>query len=236
MNSSDHPFTVCIPAAGSGSRMRSDIPKQYLNLAGKPILAHVIAIFDAIPSCSGIVIAGEPERLSALLQSFPARTGICIVQGGTSRQESVANMLAVTGPDDGIVLVHDAARPCVDAADVMSLVAAVASHGAAILATPASDTVKRVRDGAVISTLDRDEIWLAQTPQGARAGLLRHAMDEAIRRGIRATDEAALLESDGIRVHVVRGSSANLKITTPEDVPIAEAIIRERVRDGKQSG
>ena len=235
MSEPGHPFTVCIPAAGTGSRMRSDVPKQFVNLAGKPVLAHVLATFDAIQDCTGIVIAGEPERLSELLRSFPVQTDVHIVPGGRTRQESVANLLAASGPDDGIVLVHDAARPCVDAADVTSVVSAIAAHGAAILAAPARDTVKRVQEGAVIATLDRAEIWLAQTPQGARAGLLRHAMDEALRRGIHATDESALLEFDGIRVHVVQGASTNLKITTPEDLTIAEAIILERTRGGRRT-
>jgi 2-C-methyl-D-erythritol 4-phosphate cytidylyltransferase len=228
MNHNRETFTVCIPAAGTGSRMLSDTPKQYLTIAGRPVLAHILTLFDAMDSCARIILAGDAERLERVLETCSLRTEHRIVAGGATRQESVASMLYLCEDDDEIVLVHDAARPCIDQADILAVVEAVEQHGAAILALPASDTVKRVHRDFVVSTLDRSEIWLAQTPQGARNGLLQRALREAAQSGSTYTDEASLLESINFPVRVLRGSVRNLKITTTDDLVLAEAILASR--------
>lgn len=221
------PFIVCIPAAGIGRRMHSDTPKQYLHLNGRPLLAHTIAVFDAIPECSAIVLAVDDEAAAKrLVDSCALRVEVRIVAGGLRRQDSVANALTACGEDDTIVLVHDAARPCVTAAEVRSVAAAAREHGAALLALPARDTIKEVHAGRVRLTLDRSIIWHAQTPQAARAGLFRIAFAEASRKGIEATDDVSLLEAMDVPVHVVEGLATNMKVTTPEDLPVAEAILR----------
>ncbi|MBE0644434.1 MAG: 2-C-methyl-D-erythritol 4-phosphate cytidylyltransferase [Bacteroidetes bacterium] len=227
-------FIVCIPAAGIGRRMDSDTPKQYLHLHGRPLLAHTINVFDGMPECAGIVLAVDDETAARrLVESCAPRVPVQIVAGGLRRQDSVANALAVCGEDDTIVLVHDAARPCVTRAHVRAVAEAVHQHGAALLALPARDTIKEVHAGLVRATLDRTVIWQAQTPQGARAGLLRIAFAEALRKGIEATDDVSLLEAMDVPVHVVEGSPNNIKITTREDLVIAEAILKLRMINDK---
>jgi 2-C-methyl-D-erythritol 4-phosphate cytidylyltransferase len=220
-------FTVCIPAAGIGRRMQSATPKQYLLLHDRPLLAHTMAVFDGMPECAGFILAVDDTQWARpLIDSFSMRLPVQLVQGGPRRQDSVANALAAFHDDDAIVLVHDAARPCVTAGEVRAVVAAVRTHGAALLAMPARDTMKEVHAGLVRHTLDRTVIWHAQTPQGARAGLFRTAFAEAQRKGIEATDDASLLEAMGVPVHIVEGSPANIKVTTPEDMVMAEAILK----------
>lgn len=220
-------FIVCIPAAGSGSRMERDIPKQYISIAGKPMLAHTLAVFDGIASCERIIIATDDrQRLDALLADFPLQKETVIVQGGEVRQQSVRNMIAVCSDDEMIVLIHDAARPCVTAAQVMAVVQAVKEYGAALLALPVQDTVKLSDGRYVQKTLDRESIWLAQTPQGARAGAFRKAFADAERDGFTGTDDASLLERCGIPVRFIEGSPSNLKITTQTDVFYAEQSLR----------
>jgi 2-C-methyl-D-erythritol 4-phosphate cytidylyltransferase len=223
---SSPPFVVCIPAAGSGSRMDSGIPKQYLPLAGKPVLAHTLSMFDGMESCETIIIATDDKRrLDHLLAEYPLRKDCFIVQGGDVRQKSVANMLAMCTDDEAIVLIHDAARPCILPELILAVVHAVEESGAALLALPVRDTVKATDGRYVTQTLDRNTIRLAQTPQGARAGIFRNAFAEADRDGFTGTDDVALLERLGIPVRVVDGLPSNLKITTPADLFLAEQIL-----------
>ena len=224
------PFTVCIPAAGAGTRMNSPVPKQYLPLCGRPVILHTLDVFDTMPGCVHIVIATDDrETLMPMLADAALSTPVTVVQGGALRQDSVANALAAVEEADSVVLVHDAARPCVRAADVQAVAEAVAEYGAALLALPARDTLKEVRGGLVQGTIDRSVVWQAQTPQGARASLLRRAFAQVNARR-QVTDDVALIEALGEAVHVVQGSAGNLKITSPEDIPLAEAILRSEGR------
>ncbi len=229
-------FFVLIPAAGSGVRLGAGLPKQYLDIAGRPVLAHTLAVFDALPECRGIVIATDDHaRVGALLAAHPLRRPVRIVDGGATRQESVTRALAALSADAGdedVVLVHDAARPCVTAQQVRDVVAACAQHGAALLALTARDTIKTGTSGIVLGTLDRSSIHLAQTPQGARAVLLRAAFARAEADGFNGTDEAALLEHDGTEVRLVEGAPSNLKITTPDDLVMAAAVLSAHADSG----
>lgn len=222
-------FFVLIPAAGSGVRLGAPRPKQYLEIAGRPVLAHTLAVFDALDECRGIVIATDDHaRVTSLLALHPLRHPVHVVDGGATRQESVARALAALpadAADDDVVLVHDAARPCVSATHVRAVAAAIAEHGAALLALTARDTIKTGSAGIVEGTLDRRMIHLAQTPQGARASLLRTAFAGASADGFDGTDEASLLEHAGIAVHLVEGAPSNLKITTPDDLVMAAAVL-----------
>ena len=229
---------VIIPAAGIGTRMASTTggtpnaaPKQFLALKGQPILLHSLRAFLAVPQVTAIYIAvraPEQPRVAELLAEHHLTGKVHVVIGGDIRQDSVANALAAlpSTSDDDIVLVHDAVRPLIDAQTIERTIAAIERHGAAIVATPAIDTIKQVErtsDGALITaTIPRELIVHAQTPQGARLSILRRAFAEAAADEFTGTDESSLLERAGIPVYVVQGTSRNFKITQPGDLEIAE--------------
>jgi 2-C-methyl-D-erythritol 4-phosphate cytidylyltransferase len=229
---------VILPAAGIGTRMASaapatsaKAPKQFLELRGVPILLHSLRAFLAVPRVTSIFLAvREPEqpRVAALLAEHDLTSRVHIVPGGDTRQDSVAHALAALPSTDenDIVLVHDAVRPLIDPHTIDRTIDAIEHHGAAIVGTPATDTIKQVErtaDGALITaTIPRELIVHAQTPQGARVPLLRRAFAEAAADQFTGTDEASLLERANIPVYVVPGSARNLKVTQPGDLEIAE--------------
>ena len=228
---------VIIPAAGIGTRMLTagaGAPKQFLEIAGIPILVHSLRAFLAVPRVDAICIAvrsTERDRMQAQMVAFTLGPRVHLVEGGDHRQESVRNALdALECDPDDIVLVHDAVRPLIDPATIERTIDAILRHGAAIVGLPAIDTIKQVErtsDGAIITaTIPRERIVQAQTPQGARAGLLRQAFAEAEADEFAGTDEASLLERAGIQVTVVAGSPRNLKITQPGDLDLAEFYLR----------
>lgn len=231
---------VILPAAGVGTRMAASQPKQFLELHGLPILIHSLRAFAAAPRVTAIYVAvrrNEMERVEAQVadhaQEFGFAGRVHMVEGGDNRQESVARGLAALNSDeDDIVLVHDAVRPLIDAATIERTIDAVIEHGAAIVGLPAIDTVKQVErtaHGALItSTIPREFVVLAQTPQGFRCGLLNHAFAEATADGFVGTDEASVVERAGHPVAVVPGSQVNLKITQPGDLALAEFYLRQR--------
>ncbi len=215
-------------AAGRGERMGAGRPKAFLDLAGRPLLLRAASAFDDAPSVERIVVVvprSETQTARALLAAL--RKPFAVVPGGERRQDSVRAGLAQAPPGfDGIVLVHDAARPLVDVPLIESVVHAAAEHGAAVPVLPVLDTVKRVRDGQVTETLDRSELGVAQTPQGFRLSLLAAAYDAAYGDGVTVTDEAMAVERLGHAVRVVPGSAANRKLTTPEDLAWAAGLLR----------
>jgi 2-C-methyl-D-erythritol 4-phosphate cytidylyltransferase len=230
---------VILPAAGIGTRMAASnggSPKQFLALKGLPLLLHSINAFLAVSRVTAIYVAvreSEQPRVSEMLAEYRLGPGtpssrVHVVTGGDFRQDSVANALAAlpSTAETDIVLVHDAVRPLIDPATIERTIAAIERHGAAIVAFPAVDTIKQVErtaDGAlVISTIPRELIVHAQTPQGARVPLLRRAFAEAAADEFTGTDESSLLERAGISVVVVPGSSRNFKVTQPGDLEIAE--------------
>jgi 2-C-methyl-D-erythritol 4-phosphate cytidylyltransferase len=225
---------VILPAAGIGTRMASatgGAPKQFIELGGVPILLHSLRAFLALPRVTGVYVAvREPDqqRVSALLAEHSLTDRVHVVAGGDTRQDSVANALAAlpsTDPND-IVLVHDAVRPLIDSPTISHVLDAIDKHGAAIVGTPAVDTIKQVErtaDGAIVTaTIPRELIVHAQTPQGAKVPLMRRAFSEAAADEFVGTDEASLLERANIPVYVVPGSYRNLKVTQPGDLEIAE--------------
>jgi 2-C-methyl-D-erythritol 4-phosphate cytidylyltransferase len=224
-----------IPAAGAGTRIAGETPKQYLPLAGKPMLWHAVRAVGAAPvETVFVVLTPGDERFDALDWSGCGARVEPLYCGGESRRDSVYNGLvaAMAAVDaDDWVLVHDAARPCLPRADLERLIAECRDDAiGGILALPVADTVKRVaKDEAgaqrIAGTVDRAQLWLAQTPQMFRAGLLAQALKDA--KGL-VTDEASALESLGLRPRLVLGSRANLKVTYPEDLAIAAAILAGR--------
>jgi 2-C-methyl-D-erythritol 4-phosphate cytidylyltransferase len=213
-------------------------PKQFLSLDGLPILIHSLRAFAAVQRVTAIYVAvrqPEIERVQAQIAEYGFADRVKVVEGGDNRQESVANALAAlpAQPDD-IVLVHDAVRPLIDAATIDRTIDAVLQHGAAIVGMPAVDTIKQVErtaHGALItSTIPREFVVLAQTPQGFRYSLLQKAFAEATADGFVGTDEASLIERAGLPVAVVPGSQVNLKITQAGDLELAEFYLRQRAR------
>jgi 2-C-methyl-D-erythritol 4-phosphate cytidylyltransferase len=221
-----------IVAAGRGERMGASRPKAFLDLAGRPLLLRSALVFEAAPSVDGIVAvvpAEEVEAARAVLGSI--RKLRAVVAGGARRQDSVLEGLK-QAPDGfaGVALVHDAARPLVDVPLVESVVRASAETGAALPVLGLVDTVKRVKDGRVLETIDRSELAAAQTPQGFRFALLVEAYEAAFRDRVALTDEAMAVERLGRRVAAVPGSPINRKITTPEDLAWAEGVLAGMVR------
>jgi 2-C-methyl-D-erythritol 4-phosphate cytidylyltransferase len=229
-----------LPAAGLGTRMAAAQPKQFLELRGLPILIHSLRAFAAVPRVTAIYVAvraTDIERVQVQIAEYAQEFGfgdrVHVVAGGENRQESVAHALAALKSDeDDIVLVHDAVRPLIDTATIDRTIDAVIAHGAAIVGLPAIDTVKQVErtaHGAIItSTIPREFVVLAQTPQGFRCGLLQRAFAEATADGFVGTDEASVVERAGHPVAVVPGSHVNLKITQPGDLALAEFYLTQR--------
>jgi 2-C-methyl-D-erythritol 4-phosphate cytidylyltransferase len=224
-----------LPAAGLGTRMAGPQPKQFLSLDGIPILIHSLRAFAAVNRVKAMYVAvrkTEMERVQAQVAEHGFAERVHVVEGGDSRQESVVHALnALPAEAEDIVLVHDAVRPLIDTATIERTIDAVAEHGAAIVALPAVDTIKQVErtaHGAIItSTIPREFIVQAQTPQGFRFALLQKAMSEAVEDGFVGTDEASVVERAGFRVAVVHGSQVNLKITQPGDIELAEFYLRQ---------
>jgi 2-C-methyl-D-erythritol 4-phosphate cytidylyltransferase len=226
------PSLVILVAAGRGERMGAGRPKAFLELAGQPLVLRAARVFDEAPSVSGIVaVVPEAEVPAARVLLAPIRKLRAVVAGGERRQDSVlAGLEQAPKGFDGVVLVHDAARPLVDVALVEAVSREAERAGAALPLVPVVDTVKRVRDGLVVETLDRDELGAAQTPQGFRFPLLVEAYDAASREGLTVTDEAMAVERLGAPVRAVPGSPRNRKITTPEDLAWAEGVLAGLVR------
>jgi 2-C-methyl-D-erythritol 4-phosphate cytidylyltransferase len=226
-----------IPAAGSGTRMPAGSPKQFQTLAGKPMLWHALRALDIAPIEMIFVVLGKDDR-EFRAQDWSAFKGRIepLYCGGATRAESVHNGLiaAMAGIDaDDWVLVHDAARPCLPRADLERLIAECSADAiGGILALPVAETVKRVAKdeagvGRIAKSEDRSQLWLAQTPQMFRVGLLAQALRAA--KG-EVTDEASAVEQLGLQPRLVTGSRRNIKVTYAEDLAIAEAILRAGVR------
>jgi 2-C-methyl-D-erythritol 4-phosphate cytidylyltransferase len=217
---------VILVAGGRGLRFGSALAKQFQLLAGVPLLVWSARRMGAITGLTRLIVVAAPEehaRCRALLE--PLALPLHLAEAGEERQHSVASGLAAVDARTELVVVHDAVRPLVEPSAIVACVEAARTNGAAFLATPVADTVKRVEDDVVTATVPRTGLWLAQTPQVFRADLLRRAHAEAVRLGIVATDDAALVERLGAPVRIVAASHLNRKITTPEDLAWAEAIV-----------
>lgn len=216
--------SVVIVAGGSGTRMGR--PKQMLPLGGKPVLVRTVEAFKNAPSVRQIVVVTPTENRAVLNAFF---SDLIYADAGSTRLESVKNGFALTDPSAQTVAVHDGARPLVSPAHIEACLAEAAAHGAAVLAVPVKDTIKICKDGVVEKTLDRSVLWAAQTPQCYRREVLAEAL---ARFGAEkdATDESQLVEKTGVNVRVVMSDYKNNKITTPEDLTFAEALVSENVQ------
>ncbi len=228
------PFALLLPAAGIGARMGGR--KTLLGLAGKPILLHTLDRFLPFRErmCQTIIVA-HPDDVAAIeelrerghstFRREKLNVPFSVVPGGERRQDSVRAGLACLRPEAELVAIHDAVRPFVAPAIIAGALDAAEATGAAIVATPMKPTVKRVAGGLIAATVDRRGLWCAQTPQVFRRRLILDAYAAAERDGLDATDDAQLVERLGHPVAIVPGSDLNLKITTPEDLALAEAIV-----------
>ena len=221
-----------VVAAGEGRRLGAAEPKALVPLAGRPLLLHSLERLSGLPGLLEQVVVVPPGWRARVEERFAAEFARWkvsrVVEGGVRRQDSAAAGFAALSPGVEVVLIHDAARPLVRAADAARVAAAAARDGAALLAVPLSDTLKREGpEGRVGETLDRRGLWRAQTPQGFRREVYAAAMRRAMKEGGDATDDASLVERAGGAVTLVEGDPSNLKITTAADLRAAEALLRE---------
>lgn len=228
-------FHALVPAAGSGSRLGQGLPKQYLPVAGAPLLQHALATLAAHPAIASVhvILAPDDDRFDEAIESTVRNRVKAVRCGGGSRAESVLNGLkAIAGSVHGEdwILVHDAARPCLTYALLDRLLRAVESDAVGgILALPVADTLKAAdEDRRIVRTVDRAGLWQAQTPQMFRYAILRRALEAADPATI--TDEASAVEALGLRPRLVDGDATNLKVTYARDVVLAELILQQRTR------
>lgn len=224
---------VVVVAAGRGTRMGGTVSKQYLPLAGKPVLVRTLEAFEAMDLVDTVVLvigAGEEEQCREYLSSYGLRKVAAVMTGGAERQASVYKGLQALDPEVEWVLVHDGVRPFITEQETRACLEAAQAHGAAVLAVPVKDTVKIVGAGGRIeSTPDRKTLWAIHTPQAFRLQELLAAHELAEREGFTGTDDAMLIERAGQPVYVVEGSYGNIKLTTPEDMEWAKF----RMKQGK---
>lgn len=224
--------SAVFPAAGVGKRMGAGRNKVLLDLARRPILLHTLLKFSACPSVGELIVIvrrDEIPYIESLLQTAQGLKPYRLAEGGSERQYSIQNGLAYVSAQADIILVHDAARPLVSRETIEAVIERAQYMGAAIAAVPAKNTIKvRGEDGTVQETLERGKLWEVQTPQGFRRDILLRAYAKAAEDGFLGTDDASLVERLGQKVAIVQGDYRNVKITTPEDLVMAEALLGQR--------
>lgn len=224
--------SALIVAAGKGTRMGPDIDKLFLQVAGRPVLAHTWSQFEQAESISEIVLVvreGMQDTFHQLAATYGFKKRFRLVAGGKERQDSVWNGLSSLNPESEIVAIQDAARPCTSRELIGATIEAARQVGAAVAAQPVTDTIKESVDGQTIErTLDRSKLWAVQTPQTFRVEVIRRAMTEVRKRGLSVTDDTAACELIGQPVRLVVGSLPNPKITRPEDIPYVELLLRRK--------
>jgi len=216
--------TAIIVAAGAGSRFKSDTPKQFLEINGKPVIVHTLERFQAAPSIDSIVLVLSEGQANAFDAEAVSKLEK-VVAGGETRAHSVLNGLNAVNADTEIVAVHDGARPLVNVEEIEATIAKAKETGAACLTAPVTDTIKSVRGGEIAATLDREKLRRALTPQAFKIEVLRSAF-EGVDLNDSVTDECYLVEKLGHPIAIVEGSSRNIKITHPEDLILAEALLK----------
>lgn len=213
-----------IPAAGMGTRMGHETPKQFLSLNGVPIFIHTLKKFDGATAVTEIIVGVRKEEADHVARAINGERfskPVRVAEGGATRQETVARALARVPSSTEVVLVHDAVRPFVTPEMIERVATAARRAGAAIFAIPSVDTVKQLELETITATIPRERVALAQTPQAFRYALLKEAFDRAAEDGFQGTDESSLVERLGTKVKVLMGSDRNIKITKPSDLPLA---------------
>ncbi|WP_144512628.1 2-C-methyl-D-erythritol 4-phosphate cytidylyltransferase [Bacillus sp. FJAT-22090] len=226
-------YTVLLPAAGSGKRMGASRNKLFLELRNTPILIHTLHVFEQDPQCKRIILAVKKEEqlfIEKLLVEHHITKVAAITEGGSERQFSVYACLKAA-PPEGVILVHDAARPFIKQDVIHQLVQSAGEFGAAVAAVRAKDTMKKVSNGIIQETVDRESLWIIQTPQAFQYSLLEKAERLAEQEGFLGTDEAMLVERLGEYVRIIESTYDNVKMTTQEDLLFGEAILTKREQE-----
>jgi len=228
-----------IPAAGMGKRMGASINKQYLLLGGRPILAHTLSVFEQSPLITGICLVTPADEIpycrEEVVKAGNFSKVLEIVPGGKERQNSVMNgLLALErhASADDVILIHDGVRPFISHELLQRAIDGARSSDGALVAVPAKDTIKTVRDGIVIDTPARETLWQAQTPQSFRYGVILEAHLKAARENFVGTDDTSLVERNNGKIRIIQGDYGNIKITTPEDLVLAEAFLAAHIQNG----
>jgi len=227
-----HYVSAIIAAAGMSNRMKSKINKQFININGKPILAHTLEKFQRCKYVDEIIVVAREDEINYCKKEIVKRFGFNkvtkIVRGGKERQDSVYNgILALNGKTD-IVVSHDGARPFVKVKNIVDSIRGAVKYGACVIGTPVKDTIKVVKDENIDHTPKRDVLWAAQTPQTFKKEILMEGYKKAIEDNFVGTDDSVLVERLGINVKMIMGSYENIKITTPEDIIIAESMLKDK--------
>ncbi len=216
-------LSVVLLAGGAGSRMAGDIPKQYRMLGGKPIALHSFELFMSLPEVSEVVVVCHPDYRDMFCA---AGVSVLFAMPGERRQDSVYNGIQQVSSDSELVCVHDSARPFVTRRMVLAAIEAAQEYGAATVGVPVKPTIKKAYANQLVEcTLDRSQLWEIQTPQIIRTALLKAAFAHAIAHQLPVTDDVSLVEAYGLPVKLVQGDYYNLKITTPDDLIIAETFL-----------
>ena len=226
-----------VPAAGSGKRMQGNLSKQYLPVDGKMILLHTLCVFELSPDIDEIILVAPEEDVLMVRQMIIESREISkvrhVMAGGKQRQDSVRNGLAVVEDHADIVLIHDAVRPFISENLIRQTVREAEKHGAVTVGMPVKDTIKRVDPGGwIVETMNRQLLWMTQTPQAFRRSVIQEAYLRADQDQFYGTDDASLVERMGLRVKMIAASYANIKITTREDLLIAEFLIKNKEGEG----
>jgi 2-C-methyl-D-erythritol 4-phosphate cytidylyltransferase len=222
-------YEVVIPAAGQGKRMKAGKNKLFIELSGIPIIVYTLRVFEEDPDCRGIILSinpAEKDYFNQLIAAYGLKKVKKLVMGGKERQQSVYNGLQHT--EEGIVLVHDGARPFINLGQISELTTAASLHGGAVIAVPVKDTIKKAANKKVLETVERSSLWAVQTPQAFRVSILKSAYEQAEAEEFLGTDDASLLERINEQVVIIEGNYDNIKITTQEDLYFAEAILHKQ--------
>jgi 2-C-methyl-D-erythritol 4-phosphate cytidylyltransferase len=222
-------YEVVIPAAGQGKRMKAGKNKLFIELSGIPIIVYTLRVFEEDPDCRGIILSinpAETDHFNELIAAYGLKKVKKLVMGGKERQHSVYNGLQHA--EEGIVLVHDGARPFITLGQISELTTAASLHGGAVIAVPVKDTIKKAANKKVLETVERSSLWAVQTPQAFRVSILKRAYELAEAEEFLGTDDASLLERINEQVVIIEGNYDNIKITTQEDLYFAEAILHKQ--------
>jgi 2-C-methyl-D-erythritol 4-phosphate cytidylyltransferase len=219
-----------VPAAGSGNRMGRERSKQYLSLGGMPLLVHTLKVFEECPLVDGLLVVVPAQDIefvrNTVLAPWRLKKVAGVIPGGKERQDSVRAGVEALDRETDLVIIHDAVRPFITIELILQCIRAAREEGAVTAGVPVKDTVKEVApDGRVLRTFDRSLIWLTQTPQAFRRDIIENAHRAAVRDGFRGTDDTSLVERLGIAVRMIRGEYSNIKITTPDDLILAETML-----------
>jgi 2-C-methyl-D-erythritol 4-phosphate cytidylyltransferase len=224
-------ISAIIVAAGRGMRMGANVDKLWLEVAGRPVIAHTWRQFNDAACVDEIILVvrdGMQSHFAELAEKFHFQKTFRLVVGGVERQDSVWNGLAAVSPKTEIVAIQDAARPCTSAELIAATIVAARETGAAVAAQPVTDTIKETADGKIIfRTVDRSKLWSVQTPQTFRVEIIRNAIATARQKGLVLTDDTAACELIGQPVRLVKSNTPNPKVTVPADLPFIESLLRQ---------